>query len=390
MPGQGSIFQRADGRWVAQLSIGGRVGRRFLKRIRKTRREAAEALDQLRAGHASGQQPSRLTLGAYLEQWVRDARNIRPSTRNGYASVVTYHLAPAIGHVRLVALTPLHVESMLATVGQRLSPKSLRNVHAVLRRALGQAVRAGLIARNVAAREFVDAPRVPVEEPRALSTGEVHRLLAAIAGDRLEALFVVAIGTGLRQGEILGLAWEDVEFGDLPGAASVEVVHEERSRTQSGPGSVSGTGRLHVRRELVRRDGKYQRAELKTPRSRRVVPLSPSVVAAMAAHRERVIAAGFVPIGPGPVFTNLRGGPLNGSWLTHHFYDLLEAAWIPRLPFKNLRSTFASRLFESGVPDRRLADLMGHTRTSTTHGHYIATEGAAQDAALAAVERLIG
>ena len=363
MPGQGSIFQRADGRWVAQLSIGGRVNRRFLKRIRKTRREAAEALDQLRAGHASGTEPTRLTLGAYLEQWVSDARNIRPSTRNGYAAVIRYHLAPTIGAIRLTALSPLHVESMLASVGKRLSPKSLRNVHAVLRRALGQAQRAGLVARNVASREFVDAPRVPVEEPRALSAEEVRRLLLAAAGDRLEALFLLAIGTGLRQGELLGLAWEDVDLEK---------------------------GRLHVRRELVRRGGKYQRAELKTPRSRRVVPLAPSLVAALAAHRDRVINAGFIPIGPGPVFTGQRGQPLSGSWLTHHFYDLLRAAGVPRLPFKNLRTTFSSRLFEAGIPDRRLADLMGHTRTSTTHGHFIATEGAAQDAALAAVERLIG
>ena len=363
MSGEGSIFQLPDGRWVAQLSIGGRSQRRYRKRIRATRREAAAALEQLRAGHANGQQPSRLTVGDYLEQWVRDARNIRPSTRNGYAAVVTFHLLPTIGHVRLVALTPLHVESMLATVGQRLSPKSLRNVHAVLRRALGQAQRAGIVERNVAGREFVDAPRVPVEEPRALSADEVHRFLAAAAGDRLESLFVLAIGTGLRQGEILGLAWEDLDL--------------ER-------------GQLQVRRELVRRNGKYQRAELKTPRSRRAVPLAPSVVVALAAHRDRVIEAGFIPIGPGPIFTSLKGTPLSGSWLTHHFYDLLAVARIPRLPFKNLRTTFSSRLFEAGIPDRRLADLMGHTRTSTTHGHYIATEGAAQDAALAAVERLIG
>lgn len=363
MPGSGSIFQLADGRWVAQLSIGGRTQRRYLKRIRKTRREAAEALDQLRAAHATGQQLSRLTLGAYLEQWVRDARNLRPATRRGYAVVIRYHLVPTIGDIRLAVLTPLHVESMLATVGERLSPKSLRNVHAVLRRALGQAVRAGLVARNVASREFVDAPRVPVEEPRAMSADEVRRFLTAAAGDRLEALFSLAIGTGLRQGELLGLAWEDVDLEQ---------------------------GRLHVRRELVRRGGKYQRAELKTPRSRRVVPLAPSLVAALGAHRDRVIEAGFIPIGTGPVFTGTRGQPLSGSWLTHHFYDLLRAAGIPRLPFKNLRTTFSSRLFEAGIPDRRLADLMGHTRTSTTHGHYIATEGAAQDAAIAAVERLIG
>lgn len=361
MAGEGSIFQLPDRRWVAQLSIGGRIGRRFRRRIRPTRTEAAAALAEMQAERRAGVSPSRLTTGAYLEQWVADARNIRPSTRNGYAAVVTYHLAPTLGDVRLAELSPLHVEHALASLGSRLAPKSLRNVHAVLRRALGQAVRAGLVTRNVAAREFVDAPRVPVEEPRSLSVDEVRRLLAAAAGDRLEALFITALGTGLRQGELLGLAWEDLDLV---------------------------RGQLKVRRELVRRDGRYSRAELKTDRSRRLVPLAPPVLEALRTHRERTISAGFVPTATGPVFTSAAGRALSGSWLTHHLYALLERAGIPRLPFKNLRTTFASQLFAAGVPDRTIADLLGHARTSTTHGHYIA--GASQEAAIEAAGRLVG
>jgi len=287
-------------------------------------------------------------------------RNIRPTTRHGYEVVIRMHLVPAIGDFRLSALSPLHVERALSELGPRMSPKTLRNVHAVLRRALGQAVRSGLVTRNVASREFVDAPRVSVEEPRALSTDEVHRLLDVCRGDRLEALFITAVGTGLRQGELLGLAWQDVDLD---------------------------AGRIHVRHELVRRDGRYLRDELKTDRSRRVVPLAPPVRDALIAHRGFVIAAGFVPTATGPVFTNASGGALSGSWLTHHFYALLHTAGIPRLPFKNLRTTFSSRLFEAGVSDRAIADLLGHTRTATTHGHYIATSPAQ---ALEAVARLVG
>jgi len=362
MPGEGSVFRLKSGQWRAQISIGGRGRRRFRTRTVPTRPEAVAALDELRGDRRAGLDRTRTTLGDYLERWVDSARNIRPATRAGYLTVVTHHLVPTIGSVRLNDLRPVHVEEMLATLERRMSPKYLRNVHAVLRRALGQAVRSRLIPVNYAGREYVDAPRVTVEEPDALSGPEVTALLEAVRGDRLEALFITALGTGLRQGELLGLAWQDL---DLDGE------------------------RLSVRFELARIDGVYRRVEPKTDRSRRSVPLSPAVVAALRAHRQSTIDAGFVPTATGPVFTNRSGGPLNGSWLTHHHYAALERAGIRRLPFKNLRTTFASRLYEAGVSDMEIAQLMGHTRTHTTKRHYIALAGGHADA-VEAIERMVG
>lgn len=366
MPGEGSVFQRAsDGKWVAQLSIGPRGDRRYKTKTigarKPTRAEERAALDELRSKHLVAGSGSKLTVGAYLERWVNDARNIRPTTRHGYQAIVTYHLAPTLGRILLADLTPLDVERALHRLEPTMSAKHLRNVHATLRRALGQAVRADLIPRNVASREFVDAPRVPTTEPRSLSEHEVRRLLAAARGDRLEALFVLAVGTGLRQGELLGLAWEDI-----------------------GPQSVT------VRKELVYRNGKYQRDEPKTERSKRSVPLSPTVAAAMTAHRERVIRDGFIPTATGPVFTNPKGGALSGSWVTHRFYRLLVDAGIPRLPFKNLRTTFGSRLYDAGVPDHEIAALMGHTRTHTTRRHYISRGSSATARAVDVVEGMVG
>jgi integrase len=371
MAGDGSIFPvtirdprtgRTRHRWRAQLSIGGRGRRQYLTRTVETRAEARTALAQLQADAAGGASSRTMTVSDWLERWVRDARNIRPSTRHGYEAAIVTHIGPTIGRVQLARLSPLDVERMLAELAPRMSAKHLRNVHAVLRRALGQAVRAGLVRRNVAAREFVDAPRVELEEPDALTVGEVRRLLEAAAGDRLEAVFVLAVTTGLRQGELLGLAWEDL---DLAG------------------------GRLHVRRELTHREGEYRREEPKTERSKRTVPLAPIVVDALARHRERLVAAGFLPTSTGPVFSSTTGGPLNGSWLTHHFYGLLERAGVRRLPFKVLRATYSSRLYEAGVPELTIAGLMGHARTATTKRHYIATAGLDQDDAVAAVERMV-
>lgn len=371
MPGEGSVYRRkSDGRWVAALSVGPRDDRVIVRRYARTKAGARELLREL----IDRPSPTMTPVGAYLAEWVRDARNIRPTTRRGYQAVVTYHLTPTIGHIPLAELTPAHVEAMLADLDGTMSPKSLRNVHVVLRRALGQAVRADLVPRNVASREFVDTPHVPIDEPRALTTAEVRRLLDAARGDRLEALFVVALGTGLRQGEILGLAWEDI----TPAAIHVrkELVHYSGlyERTPSG------------RRKTIRQP-RDAREEPKTPRSRRIVPLAAPVAAALAEHRARVIGAGFVPTATGPVFTNLDGAALSGSWVTHHFYELLAAAGIERIPFKNLRTTFASRLDEAGVSELTVATLLGHTRTHTTRKHYISQTPAAT---VEAIARLVG
>lgn len=360
MSGTGSVY-RERGRWVAQLSYGPRGHVRKVRRTRDTKADALEALAELRA-MANPVGASRLTVSAYLAAWVRDVRNLRPNTLRAYRNAVTFQLIPTLGHLQLADLAPIDVERAIAAWAPTLAPKSQRNAHAVLRRALTHAVRTGLVARNVAAREFVDPPRVPIDEPRALSLDEVHRLLAEIASDRLEALFVLALGTGLRQGELLGLAWEDLDLE---------------------------AGLVSVRRELVRVDGAYQRVELKTAGSRRAVPLSPALVRSLQAHRARVIEAGFVPTATGPVFTNLAGGPLNGTWVTHHLQRALERAGIRDGDFRMLRRTYASRLAEAGVTDLEIARLLGHSRTHTARKHYIAA-GAVPAAVTETVERMVG
>lgn len=355
MNGEGSVYRRkSDGRWVAALSVGSRKDRVVHRLYARSRAEARQLLDQLK----SPSMPTSTTLlSDYLERWVSEARDIRDTTRHGYRAVVTYHLTPTIGHIRLVDLTPADVEAMLVELQPRMSAKSLRNVHAVLRRALRQAVRSELVPRNVAGREYIDTPKVELADPESFSLAEERALLDALQGEGVEAPIVVALRTGLRQGELLGLAWQDIE------------PHQ-----------------LHVRKELVYRDGDYLRDEPKTPRSKRTVPLSPDAAEAIDRHRERVVRDGFVPISTGPVFINTTGNPLNGSWLTHQLYRIEAKAGVRRLPFKNLRSTFASRLYDLGVPDLTIAALMGHTRTHTTKRHYISTT---PEQAVEAVAKLV-
>lgn len=365
MPGEGSIYRRADGKWLAQIEApgSGRRRRRFIRRIRSTKPEARAALAELLDDRRAGVTRTRLTVGDFLVEWVASVRNIRPTTRHGYEVAVEYHLVPALGHIRLSELAPLHVERAIRGWLERVSPKHARNIHAVLRTALNDAVRKRMIPINVAGREYVDAPRVPDREPNAFSHDEVRALLDAAAGHWLEPAVIVALGTGLRSGELRGLAWEDVDLE-----------HHQ----------------LHVRRELVRRDGAYLRDELKTgSKARRTIPLAAPIAAALERQRQQLIDAGLLPTSTGPVFVRRDGVPLNDGVITHQLYDLEARAGIRRLPWKDLRSTFATRLFEAGIPDLRVQELLGHTTPTTTRRHYI---GRAEEwaPAIAAVEALVG
>lgn len=347
MPGTGSVFRRkSDGRWVAQVTHGTRANRTIVRRYPPLRDNTRDRAKELLADLLEDVAPlaRSTTVGAYLQRWLTDvaARQVRPATLRGYRDVVDLHLTPAIGAIPLRDLTALDVERALrrAADGERhLAPKSVRNVHAVLRRALVYAERDELVARNVA--RLVEVPRVPVREAAALTAGQAIRLLGALAGDRLEALYRVAL-LGLRQGEILGLAWKELDL--------------ERAE-------------LRIRHALARQDHKYVLVQLKTPRSRRTVPLPTSTLLALREHRRRQVeerlAAG-VTTEEGLVFVSRSGRPLSGSWLSHDFTRRLELLGLPRVPFHSLRHTAASILAASDVPPRVAMEILGHARVATT------------------------
>lgn len=347
MAGEGSVFRRKDNRWVATISHGPRGERSITTLYRRTKAEALDALGDLRRTH--GKIDRRTSVADYLERWLRDA-DIRETTRRGYQAVIVTHLVPHIGHLRLAALSPLDVRSMMARI--KGSPKTRRNALVVLRRALREAVRAELVARNVASPEFVDAPKVAAREPDTLTYAETDRILSV--DDPLRPLVVVALGTGMRQGEQLGLLWGEVE-----------------------------TDRIRVVRELVRLNGESVYSDPKTATSVRDIPLIPEVRDAIEAIRSGLIADGFTPISTGPVFVNSDGEVLTGSTVTHRWYRLLVKAGVPRRPWKVLRATFLSRLRDAGLDDADIAPLAGHAPGSkVTRKHYIGRTGSDPSEAL--------
>lgn len=364
----GAVYQRrSDRRWVAAVSVGPRGHRTTIVRYAKSkakREGKAEALallgDLLKLARPVVDH-RRMTVGQYLRSWLDTAgrRSLKASTWRTYDVALRLHIEPAIGHIALGRLTAEHVDTMLA--GLDLEPKGQRNVLGFLGRVLDVARDRGHVLRNAA--RLVELPRVPRADPAVLGPVEAKRIMEAVRGDRLEALWVAALGTGLRQGELLGLRWQDVDLD----AATLTVVYA-----------------------LVRTDGAYGLDEPKTARSRRSIALPAFVQIALREHRIRQIAerlASGEPTADGMVFVSPVGRPLNGGWVSHRWRQIATAAGVD-VPFHGLRHTNATIMSDRDVPESVRMARMGHTTTGAHRRYAHATEAPDRAAAEALDEAL--
>jgi integrase len=351
--GEGSITRLPDGRWQARLDRGWVDGKRVRKAyFGKTRVEAAHKLNQALADKERGlpQIPERLTVAAFLDRWLTNVvkPTVRPKTFVSYEYVCRVHLTPALGRHRLIQLSPAQVQQFMnARVASGLSPRTVAYCRAVLRRALGQAVKWGLAARNVAA--LVDPPRSDRQEIQPLTPTQAKDFLEAAKGHRLEALFTAALALGIREGEALGLMWEDVDFD---------------------------RGTISVRRQLQRVNKKLLFVEPKTAKSRRTIVMPTIVVEALRAHRlrqlEERLAVGEAWEEHGLVFTSHWGTPLYPENMGRSLRPLLAQAGCPPQRFHDLRHACASLLFAQGLSAKAVMETLGHSQIATTadlYGH---------------------
>src|SRR6266550_3387137 len=305
--GEGSVFQRADGRWAAQVDVGWKNGRRQRKLLYgRTRREVQ---DQLRAALKAKQEGilrvgSRQSTGEFLKRWLEDSvkTSVRPATYSMYWHLTTRHLIPNLERIPLHKLSPEHVQELLRVKTEEgLAPRTVHHLRALLRIALNRAMRWGLVVRNAAA--LADSPCIERFDIRMLTPDEARQLLAAAEHDRLAALYSVALALGLRQGEALGLSWQDV---DLEGR------------------------RLHVKHGLQRVAGELRLVEPKTRQSRRTIALPAVVVDALQHHKARQsqeqLLAGTRWRETGLVFTSTIGTPIEVGNLRRTFWRLLDKA----------------------------------------------------------------
>jgi len=345
--GEGSVYRRKDGLWAADVQVGvDEHGRRRRRTVYgRTQGAVLEKLDELRQATARGAvpEPGRLTVGEYLRRWLKDtaASRVRPSTLEVYARA----LAPVrsqLGGINLRSLTPLHVQAVLRSLEEEgASPRARQMVYTYLRTALRDAVRMRLLLSNPC--EGLDRPRAPRPEIEHLTAAQVRQLLEAARGDRLEALYVLAVTSGLRLGEFLGLRWADVE---LQGGA------------------------VTVRRTLVEhvKSGRPTLEEPKTPKARRRVQIPALAVEALRRHRA---ALGASPHPERLAFTDRKGGAIRRSNLHRRSYKpLLRRAGMRAVSFHALRHTAATLALEAGVHPRVVQERLGHANVAMTLDTY--------------------
>ena len=213
--GEGSIYKRKDGYWVGQYLVYTAKGPKYRYLYAKTRAAVAEKLTKAMAERDGGFvfDANNLKLGEYLDQWLNNSvrDTVRQRTWERYEQIARVHLKPALGRVKLKNLTPTQVRGLYRSkLDAGLSPRTVQYVHTALRKALKDAVADGLLPRN--ATDGIKAPRPKKKEINPLSPEQTRAFLDAVFGDRLEALYVLAVHKGLRQGELLGLKWDDVDL----------------------------------------------------------------------------------------------------------------------------------------------------------------------------------
>ncbi len=350
--GEGSIRKRKDGRWEARYSVQTADGPRQKTVYGKTRKGVSEKLTEAMAGRDKGLvfDAGKLTVGEHLERWLDDV--VKPSashrTYSTHAQQVRTHVVPTLGRVKIRDLRKAHIDRLYREkLDAGLSPSTVRRVHAVLHKALEEAVKGDLIPRNPAA--HANKPKVRQEEIEPLDASQAAAFLGAARGARFEALYVLCLMCGLRQGEALALRWQDV---DLEGAT------------------------LRVSRQLqrVRGGGGLRFSEPKNA-SRRTMGLPQRAVSALRDHRKRQLeeklAAGPVYEDGGLVFASGHGKPLDAqNVVNRHYKPLLERAGLPPIRFHDLRHSCLSLLAQRGEPIRDLQALAGHATAAFTMQRY--------------------
>jgi integrase len=348
---RGHITKRGDS-WTALVDLppDPATGKRRRKRITAaTKREVENQVAVVLASAQTGfVDAGKVTVREFFDHWLDTAApTLRPSTVRRYRDLARLHIVGVVGNLKLAKLSPAEVQRLYADrLAAGLSPTSVRHVHGLLHRALGDAVRWGLLARNVT--DAVDPPRRSTPEARTWDAREVAAVLSAAANDDHEALWRLALLTGMRRGELLGLRWTDI---DLDG------------------------GVLSVRRTMSRgASSRLENGEPKTASGRRRIALPASVIDSLRRHRVRQLEyrlkAGLAFEDRGLVFTNETGGPVHPNTLSARFRRLIVTVGVPTIRFHDLRHTCATLLLGQGVHPKVVQERLGHTDIAMTMNLY--------------------
>jgi integrase len=347
----------------------------------RTRRDAERGLTEILGRLEGGAyvEASRETVADFLREWLTaiEARGLRPNTLATYRMLAEKHLIPRIGSVPLQKLSASHLNAaysdMLAS-GRRnvktatgLSPRTVRYAHSVIRKALADAVKWNRLVRNVA--DAADPPRKAATRtaPKTWSAAELRAFLEHVEPDRLAAAWRLAASTGMRRGEVLGLAWDAVDLNNA---------------------------RLAVRQTLTVANYEPRLAPPKTERSRREVALDADTVAALREHRkrqleERLAAGELWENELDLVFTDALGRPIHPQSFSEAFDRHAVAAGLRRIPLHGLRHTHATLALQAGIHPKVVADRLGHYSAAFTLDAYSASIPTLQESAASTIAAVV-
>ena len=316
----------------------------------RTKREAEKAMAEKLATVIKGTyiEPKRMSFSELLNEWLEHhvKHNTSPRTYETYRYLASVHIAPRIGNIQIVELAPYHLQRMYSNLldseqknGKKLSSTTVHHIHRICYSALKWGVQMRMLQENVA--ESVKTPKRNKQEMKTWTKDEVATFLNVAKEDRLYPLFYVAIGTGLRRGELLGLKWEDVDFEN---------------------------GVLSIRRTVQRTtEGLIVKEQTKTDSSRRTVNISPATVEVLRTHKKRQTQE-LLRIGRRTsfVFANSVGNVLEPRKVNEVFERLTKKAGLPRIRFHDLRHTHATLLLQQGIHPKIVSERLGHSNVSMT------------------------
>jgi integrase len=359
---RGSVYKRGSTwTWHVDVGVDPVTGKRKqqTKGGFKTRRECQAALNEALTALRTGAfvEPSKRTLGGFLvDEWLPAVRNVRPSTLSNYRTHIRTYVVPALGATPLQRLSPAQLNAFYQALltegrlrdGQGMAPKTVHNVHAILHRALKDAVRWGYVVRNVA--DAVDPPKGLAAERQVWTPEQLRAFLRHVRDDRLYAAWLLVATTGLRRAELAGLRWVDIDFT---------------------------AGRVSPRRPRVVVDYAVVESDAKTPKGRRWLALDLATLAALKAHHVRQ-AEEFAIVGgskdSGLVFTMPDGSPIHPQRISAWFVQHTRGAGLPRIRLHDVRHSYATAALAAGVPPKVISERLGHATiaiTMDTYSHVI-------------------
>ncbi|MDO8674421.1 MAG: tyrosine-type recombinase/integrase [Dehalococcoidia bacterium] len=345
---EGSCKQRPNGKWQARVTTDGR-------RLSHDFATKTEGLAWIRKQQSEADQgmllpdKAKITVETFLTvRWLPTIEpELKPKSHEGYDRVMRRDVLPTLGKLLLTQLRQDQIQALYAAkLKAGLSATTVRLVHAVLHRSMEDAVKWRLLRRNPC--EGVSIPRARKKEMKVWAPAEAQRFLASVTDPKLMALYRVALGCGLRQGEIRGLRWDDLDLQ---------------------------AGTLQVKRTLVWCKGLGITAgEPKTAKGRRLVVMPAATTEALRSWRlEQLRRRHFMGKQwkqTGYVFSNLVGGPMQAEKLRQDFEKAIEAAGLPVIRFHDLRHTAATLLLSKGVHAKVVSEMLGHANIAITLDTY--------------------